>query len=244
VPDRPEPFAQTNLQLLAQLRRAGWAPDEVEAVAAGYRLAAQVLAGWYRPSGKPFVDHFVGTASVAAAAGARPAVVRAALLHNAYGGVLASDGSPKRRQQVRAAIGPEAEHLVWAFSNFAWDDAAVLDLLARVDDLTPLEHDLVVLRLANEVDDHLDLGLLHSRQDRLDDDRIIELADAIDDAVLADALRRVAREEAAAAVEPGVRSDQRLSYFVGPPPSPARRAVDTASDLARRVVRRLRRVGR
>ena len=248
-----EPIAQTNLQLYAQLRREGWPVDEIEVVARAYRWAAELLAGWYRPSGKPFVDHFVGTASAAASAGARPVVVRAALVHNAYGGVLAADLSEratrKRRVALREVIGVEAEQLVWEYCCFAWDDEAVAGLRERADRLSGVERDLTVLRLANEVDDFTDLGLLHSHQERLEDGPMVALAEAIDEPVLAAALRRLAIEEAAAQVEPGVRGAERISYRLVPPSAPrgrlaAKRLELEGRRLARRVRWRLRRGGR
>ncbi len=249
----PGPLAQTNLQLYAQLRQDGWPASEIEAVARAYRWAAELLAGWYRPSGKPFIDHFVGTASAAAATGARPEVVRAALVHNAYGGVIGADLSSRviraRRRDLREVVGADAEELAWAYSCFAWDDEVVSALRERAPRLTPSERDLTVLRLANEVDDRLDLGLLHGHQERLDDEPMIALADAIDEPVLAAALRGLATEEAGAQLEPGVRGPERVSYRLVPPTAPRGRQARKRIELqARRVARRvrweLRRAGR
>ena len=241
-----EPFAQTNLQLYAQLRRAGWPAAEVEAAARAYRLASRLLAGWYRASGKTFVDHFVGTASIVVATGGRPELVRAALLHNAYGSVLGAQVPDRRRREVRAAIGVDAEALVDGYAGFPWDDDAVVALATRAGELTALERDLVVLRLANEIDDRLDLGGPHSCQPLLDLGPMVDLARGMDQPVLAEALARIVDEEAAAVVEPGVRSEERVPYVLTPPSDGRRRraAAARARRLAARVRRRIRPGGR
>ena len=238
-----EPVAQTNLQLDAQLRRLGWPPDEIAAVARGYLLAARLLAGWYRASDKPFVDHFVGTASVVAAAGERPAMVQAAVLHNAYGSVLGAAGDERRRPEVREAIGAEAEELVWDYASFAWDALVIEDLIARAGDLTDRERDLVVLRLANEVDDRVDLGLVHRNLAGFDPASLIALAEAIDAPGLAAALRRVVAEEAeAGSTVPRVGTPgDGLPYRLVPPRDPwLQRLRSGIRRFRRRVVGRIR----
>jgi hypothetical protein len=106
--------------------------------------------------------------------------------------------------------------------------------------MSPRERDLVLLRLANEVDDRTDLGLLHGRQPRLDDRPLIELAQAVDQPGLASTLRGLAEEEAGAEVEPGVRNEEAVPFRFERPPSAAQRA----AGMARRVAGRIRRVGR
>jgi hypothetical protein len=138
--------------------------------------------------------------------------VRAALLHNAYRHGVWRDGRPRptarRRREVRAATGPEIEQLVFAYHGFPWSEASVQELLARGGTLDGTERDLVVLRLANEVEDRLDLGLLHSQQVRRDVTAMIALAEGLGLPVLATGLRQVQAEEAAGRVEPGlVRPD-------------------------------------
>jgi len=252
MPGSPAPLAQTNLQLYAQLRAAGWPAEEVEAVGRGYALAADLLSGWYRASGKPFVDHFVGTASVTAAAGCSPVVVRAALLHNAYGSVLRLGGrsrvTRRRRREVREAIGPEAEALVFAYHWMPWDDAALADLLGRVEDLDERTRDVLAIRVANEVDDRADLGLLHSHQEPQAAGPIVELAERLGEPALAEALRRVvADEEGAGAVEPALRQPERVAVFHAPRSHRRRLALVLRDDLrwarrqGRRVAGRLRR---
>lgn len=237
----PVPVAQTNLQLFAQLRRQGWSPADIEAVARAYALACELVAGWYRPSGKPFVDHFVGTASAVAAQGGRLELVCAALVHNAYGGTFADDHSPATRRRLRRRLvdelGPDAEVLVTAYSTFDWDQATVLALAERAGSLTPVERDLVLLRLANEVDDRLDLGNLHADAPAVGSGPLIELAEQAGLGGIADELGRLTSEEQAAPPLPGA-SDRDRPFLHRPPV--VRRRVRHARRWARRQGRRVR----
>jgi hypothetical protein len=60
------PFAQTNLQLFHQLRNAGYDEADLVCIHQAYQLACQVFTGFFRGSGKPFIAHLVGTASILA----------------------------------------------------------------------------------------------------------------------------------------------------------------------------------
>jgi hypothetical protein len=155
--------AQTNLQLGRQLVRAGWDDDDLARIAAGYDLAVQLFAGAVRSSGKPFVCHLVGTASVVADHSDDPDLVAAALLHAAYDQGDFADGrrgrTSGRAAVVRDAIGERAEALVTAYDRLAVDDGLLAGLERRAEDLSEHERRMLVLLLANEADDHLDHGI-------------------------------------------------------------------------------------
>ena len=57
-------FAQTNIQLLNQLHREGYSADDLHLVRVAYRFAMDLFSGQFRASGKTFIAHLVGTASV------------------------------------------------------------------------------------------------------------------------------------------------------------------------------------
>lgn len=230
-PEAPGPptVAGNNVALYAQLRRTGWSVAEIERVGVGYRVSLELVSGQYRANGKPFIDHFVGTASVVAAAGGRPALVRAALVHNAYAHGIWRSGRPRatpvRRREVQAAIGVDAEALVLGYERHGWREDDIERLLARADELTERERDLTVLRLANEIEDRTDLGLLLSRRHRRPLEPMIELAGGIDQPFLADWLSWLRDEEAGAVVEPGLCHDAHGVEVIPPPlvPPPDRR---------------------
>lgn len=130
--------AQTNLQLYAQLE-----PSQTPAVAAAYGLAAQLFTGQFRASGKPFLAHLVGTASLLAGQGRPLEEITTGLLHAAYDNGDFGATVKNRREEVRAVIGELAEAYLDAYAN--WDS----DVVQRIaGELTTAEAILRHLRLA------------------------------------------------------------------------------------------------
>ena len=77
-------YAQTNLQLYRQLAERGYPTSEIASVARAYELGLRLFPGTYRGSGKPFLAHLVGTASILSTLQARMPVIAAGLLHSVY----------------------------------------------------------------------------------------------------------------------------------------------------------------
>ncbi len=115
-------YAQTNIQLYNQLRDKGYSKQEINAVYQAYELAIQLLGCLFRTSGKTFIAHLVGTASILGSIHVPANIVVAGLLHAAYvrgdfgnikGGLYDKnrDGvrSVKNRDRVRSVIGQKAE---------------------------------------------------------------------------------------------------------------------------------------
>jgi hypothetical protein len=218
--------AQTNLQLYAQLVERGWSDAALLEVRRAYELATELFAGQLRPSGKTFVAHIVGTASALAAADARPDLVGAGLLHAAYTHGEFGDGrrgvSAPKRSSVRKAVGPVVEQLVAEYAALGYTRATVDDWMRRAAALSPAEHDQVVLRLANEVDDHADLGMRFCDRGpaALSSDATFAvmgaLAEQIDEPVLAELVRRAAAAERDTRVPSVLRSRATRSSTVAP----------------------------
>jgi hypothetical protein len=209
-------IAQTNLQLYNQLIAAGWSNVDLDRTQAAYGLAADLFAGQIRSSGKTFLEHLVGTASAVAAVGGRPALVHAGLLHATYTFGEFGDGqrniTESRRAAVRAVIGAEAEELVAAYAGLGYSAATIQDWQERAHTLSPRELDLAVLRLANEVDEHIDLGTRYSDRNGhpMSSDSVfkamIVLADELDEPALADLMVRIRVAEADVAIPVVLRS--------------------------------------
>src|SRR3954451_10344061 len=115
-------YAQTNLQLYAQLREAGADDTDLALVRQGYDLAMHLCPASFRGSGKPLLAHLVGTASILAAMDQSARVVTAGLLHAVYvfgdfgdarGGV-----TDERRARVRQAVGRDVEDLIARYTSF------------------------------------------------------------------------------------------------------------------------------
>src|SRR5215468_6814144 len=77
-------YAQTNLQLYRQLAAEGYAPADVERAARAHEVGLRLFPCTYRGSGKPFLAHLVGTASILASLRVRIPVVVTGLLHAVY----------------------------------------------------------------------------------------------------------------------------------------------------------------
>ena len=148
-------------------------------VRSAYELAMELFAGRYRACGRPFVSHLVGTASVLARHGAEHELVVAGVLHAAYEhgdfGTGRTGALPDHRRRVRDVAGSRVEDLVARYHALDTDRvSAALDVA---------DHPLVRMRVANEIDDCLDRGLLYSGEKRyaLIAPRVERFAEAADD---------------------------------------------------------------
>jgi (p)ppGpp synthase/HD superfamily hydrolase len=228
--DRP----QTNLQLLNQLRRAGYEDDDVARVKSAYDFVAAHFSGWFRASGKPFLAHLVGTAGILSAAGARSAVIVAGLSHAIYepGELPARIGGTRAmRARVREALGIEVEELIARYAALEWGVSALPSLRARLPSMSGAERDVVLLRLANELDDHLDLAPLYcanaeERRRRIDGGlRVaVDIAADLGAPELATSLRRAFDATQSAELPRGLRTDHTVSFSIPTTPSWRRHA--------------------
>lgn len=155
--------AQTNLDLYGQLHGLGFDAAQLLRIRDVYRLALKLFSDRYRANGKPFVAHLVGTASILAAVGARPEVVAAGLLHAAYdnGDFVDSIGiaTAANRRVVRDCAGADVEELVAAYHRLKWNRAVVEALLPQHRSFSREMQDVLLMRLANEIEDHVGLGM-------------------------------------------------------------------------------------
>jgi len=220
--------AQTILRLYRELLDAGRAPADLARVRGAYDLATRLFAGRLRATGKTFLAHLVGTASIVAHVGGDTDLVIAALLHAAYAVGDFGDGArgvtDARRARLRAAVGARAEALVAAYEALAWTPADV----ARLADGAPADADVLLLRLANELEDHLDRAMLLSsagRRARYRDSfpALGALAGRLAQPALARALAIVAEENYgdAATVPAELAGGADGSYVVLPASAPA-----------------------
>ncbi len=220
-------YAQTNLQLFNQMRAAGYVDADLRTVRTAYDLATRLFTAKFRGSGKPLLSHLVGTASVLCAVRAPAPVLAAAVLHAAYIFGEFGDGrrgmTPAKRDAVRMAVGPEIEDLVARYEELEWTDPAIKALHARVDPLSKAERDVLLIRLANELEDHLDLGVLYCGNAQHRRDLIgsslnvcIDLANRIGEPVLGSELRRVFDEVLSSEVPEDLRHPNDYTYLLPP----------------------------
>ena len=217
-----EPIAQTNLQLYNQLRRQGRSPDELALVKRCYQLAVSLYSGHFQADGKPFVAHVIGVASIVAQVGLPTEIVGAACIHNVYGNGDFGDGrsrvaTPRRRQIVRDAVGPEVEECIYRFMSLRLTEQSMLDIPLRLDELDARDRNLIVMELGDVLEKYVDYGLLYYGDNRWvtnfvdkHGNALIEIADRLGHPQLGAAMRDAFAAAAKESVPEVVKSPPHL----------------------------------
>ena len=220
-----EDRAQTNIRLYGQLLSAGYSMQETSRVHAAYTLAAHLFAGQLRPEGRPFVCHLVGVASILAMLEAPPTTIIAGLLHSAYTqgdfGYGRGQMTRQARDRVRVVVDPQIEQIVAGYSRHSWDAARVSDLATHAGMIDSDLRQIVLIRLADTIEDALDCGLKLSAKSEnpnraVSVDHLVELANALGYSRLGDCLRRVLPDGKSEPDLTPLRASHFGSYVVGP----------------------------
>ncbi len=161
-------FALTYPQLMNQAIAAGYDALSLAELRRACELAARVADGLYRPNGGPFLCHLLRTGSVVLEERQPLKVVMAALLHATYS--LRDHQThhrwlrnPQQRVGLRQEIGAEVEEIVSAYDGLAWGTRGALRVkLEGLDRLSTTDVQAIVIRLANELEDHLDRGVAYA----------------------------------------------------------------------------------
>jgi hypothetical protein len=236
--------AQTHLQLDRQLARGVSEADRVR-VARVYHAATHLFTGQFRASGRPFLAHLVGTASILAEHGAAPDLVVAGLLHAVYDqgrfGTRRPGATRRKRARIRAVAGDAAEALVHSYASVhatTWEGVDAVDRLAR---LTPVQRQAAWITVANELEESLDLGLLVEGPSRAAAglrglEAGLALARALGAPGLAEEIRDRLEASRSACLPAGLRADREGSYTLRPASATRR--------IRRALLDRLRHLGR
>ncbi|MEN9222714.1 MAG: HD domain-containing protein [Thermostichus sp. BF3_bins_97] len=183
-------YAQTNLQLFNQAIQQGYCSEDLQSLAKAYRVTIELFTGMFRPSGKTFVAHLVGTASILMSLNQSVDIVIAGLLHAAYAngdfGLGGQKGIAAAKQSyLQTQLGNEIESYVEQYTKLKWDPEAPLKLLSKLDQLDQAEKDVILIRLANELEEYLDFGMVYNgfeksqRYSRHDTEAIKRLAEEL-----------------------------------------------------------------
>ncbi|HBB31507.1 MAG TPA: hypothetical protein DDZ80_26330 [Cyanobacteria bacterium UBA8803] len=218
-------YAQTNIQLFNQLHLAGYSEADLSYICDAYEFGLQIFTGRLRGSGKPFLTHLVGTASILVTLHAPIRVVTAGLMHAAY--LYGEYGTEERgmtdakREIVQRAIGTETEELIAGYTNLKWNKCTIPAIRDRVDAMGDWERQILLIRLANELEDHLDLGVLYCGNADYRREYIrsslymsVEMAQKLGFPSLAASLEGAFRDCLAAEIPSGVRGRGRNSSFL------------------------------
>lgn len=157
-------FAQQNVQLYKQMRQKGYAEEDLTQAALAYEFASKMRAQYYRGCGKPFICHLVGVASILAELKQDISLVVAGLLHAAYH--KNSDFGPDielndKRTIISDKFGPQVEGLIYGYKVFKWEYKSGQIDPKEVQSLKSTEKNVVLLRIANELEDFLDGSIVY-----------------------------------------------------------------------------------
>jgi len=235
--------AQTINKLLIEIQSSGGSDALLKSVLRAYELAMRLFTGSYSGSGKTTIAHLVGTASVLSELRAPRAVVTAGLLHSAYLTGDFGDGDARvtktKRERVRCATGDLAEEYVFRFANLRWWPKTIPAIFASMETLESIDKDVLLIRLADDLDRHRDLGALYLYRDSSEarefidscGDTMIAMARKLEYPQLADALDRVFEETLTAEVPAFLRDLKWVGTSPVIPPESHRKRVGV---LARR----------
>lgn len=162
--------AQTNIGLYRQMHDLGYSLDALNLARKTYGLACSLFTSRFRATEKPFLCHLVGTASIVAQLVASPDLVALALLHAAYEsgnfGFGATGPTRRNRERVRNVVGDAIEERIFLYWKTPWNRSEIVGWLARAEHLSEEDTELLTVRLANALEDHLDLAMCYCAESR------------------------------------------------------------------------------
>ena len=160
---RRDELKQTRSDLLDLAQERGYRPRDLAVIADAYHLAHVLTVGGYRPCGRPFVNHLVGTASVLVRYDFSVETVVAGLMHAAYTHSHPHPAGPRAAVSALAAMlggeGSPVERTVRAYTQRESVLAARQPVVAETDPewvshLPVLEAQILAIAAANEIDMH------------------------------------------------------------------------------------------
>jgi hypothetical protein len=217
-------FALTYPQLMHQAVALGLGERDLLRLRRAHELAQGLTDGLYRKQSVPFLCHLVRTASIALAEAPSTDVVVASLLHAVYFLHVFERSrrrGPRRadREFLRAEIGSTAEELITAYGAISWHDAGLLEAYAAdLEAQSPRTRDLLLMALANELEDHLDAGEAYAAQggggapEERHAAACLALAEGMGHRALADDLREAFDLCRVSVVSPSLRTGRTGSY--------------------------------
>jgi len=243
-------YAITFPQLVAQAVEMRLDDEDMVRLRTGYDLAERMFDGLYRSHGSAFINHLVRTASIVMAHGGNVPTALAAMFHAAY--MLdyfimsrRRGFRPADRTELNNMIGPDAEEIVWEYTRLTWGkQAQVEDHLQNLDTYSPAVKSALVIRLANELEDFLDLAMLY-RQNYSYGNRIaalgkpcIDMAHRLGMSGLGDELKKAFEATAAGRIPATIVRDHIDAYEL---PRRHYHEIDAVSRALSGIVRRLKR---
>lgn len=236
-------------QFASQLSGSTFDSNAITLIRAAYDEASILFAGSVRGTGRSFVDHLIGTASGTLLGGGDEVDVAAALLHAAYElgdfGGWSTGSSRPHRDHIRSRHGSEVEAIVYRYHEMGWGSRVAQSVLDGIDNLSPLDRRVVLIRVANALDDVMDGGLVISNKLSLAEysretlDVVCAIAERVADPVLAEYMKQEFEVRA-----PEIRQELILGGVRSRVVLPLSARTNWMTLLARRAVRFRKRVRR
>src|SRR5262249_51571195 len=158
-------YAQTYPQLFNQLRRLDYSKNDLSFIRDAYEVAMVLFSGRFQPSGRVFMAHVIGTASILAWLRLSPQVIAAGLVHNAYTRGDFGDGrhgpATKRRKYIRQILGTEVEEYLARFPSMWWYSPKIQLACRDPRTLDALDRNVLLICIADELEHLCNLELLY-----------------------------------------------------------------------------------
>ncbi len=160
-------FALTYPQLMNQAFAKKLNEAEIMRLRNSYEVAERLFDGVYRAQHVPFICHVVRTASILLEENQTIEVVMAGLLHAAYSLGYFDDrrhgkATAGHRAQLQREVGIDVESLVSDYDCFPWyKKEHVCGHLEKLESYSDRERNLILMRLANELEDYQDFGMAY-----------------------------------------------------------------------------------
>ena len=217
-------FALTYPQLMNQALRLKLNREEIIYLRKSYEFAAEIFDGLHRGQNVPFICHLVRVASILLEEKLPIEVVVAGLLHAAYAVGCFKDlrhgwATLEHRAEVRDRFGDEVELLIYDYDKFSWYKKECVEMrLNQLETSDNHEKQLILMRLANELEDYMDYGMeyrgVFPYQEKLRayGAQAIELARRLGREQLADELNEAFESHFNVNLPSIVLTNQRMSY--------------------------------
>ncbi len=176
-------LAQTPAALVTQAARRGYLRQDLKAIASACQIALRLSDGGYRPCGRPFINHLIGTASVMVHYGFGLRLVLTALLHAAYSHGQPSDPAQPAEPSALAlqtaaalgGVGSALERGVRAYTLRQQRFHALRSASTKVAAMHMDDIELLLLETANDIDMHLSLEVAVTGRTDLPEPHLLDL---------------------------------------------------------------------
>lgn len=193
-------FAMTYPQLMNQAIELGLSTNDLGQLAKAHQFAYKISDGIYRAQGVPLICHLVRTASIILNENKQIHVVIATLLHATYTisffkGSCRQTPRQSHRKLIQSEFGHEVENLIWNYTHVSWySSEAINEHIDQIDNYSSEKRKILLMRLANEIEDYLDMAMAFTDPDRIEyrintyGTQCVELARCLSASKLADHL--------------------------------------------------------